>query len=111
MRRVAGRRAFVILDSDHRVDHVHAELLAYAPLVQVGDYLVVEDTNVNGHPTYPAYGPGPMEALERFLRETDEFEVDTVAERFMMTLNPRGYLRRAKPQRLDGVSRPGRAGS
>lgn len=95
--RVADGRAMVILDSDHRADHVIAEIEAYRSLVHVGDYLVVEDTNVNGHPTYPDYGPGPMEAVNLFLTGNDEFEIDRRCERFLMTLNPRGYLRRIKP--------------
>jgi cephalosporin hydroxylase len=98
-RRVAGRRAMVILDSDHHADHVYAEMLAYAPLVHRNDYMIVEDGNVNGHPAHPGFGPGPMEAVERFLAETDEFEIDRSAERFMMTLNPKGYLKRIKRPR------------
>jgi cephalosporin hydroxylase len=86
-----------VLDSDHRAAHVYDELIAYSPLVQIGDYLIVEDTNVNGHPTYPDFGPGPMEALDRFLSENDEFIIDQRCERFLMTLYPRGYLRRSKP--------------
>lgn len=92
--RVGGRRAMVILDSDHTADHVYGELLAYSPLVQRGDYLIVEDTNVNGHPAWPDFGPGPMEALERFLPGHPEFAVDEGCERFLMTLCPRGYLKR-----------------
>ena len=92
--RVGHRRAMVILDSDHRADHVLDELLAYRDLVQPGDYLIVEDTNVNGHPAYTDYGPGPMEAAERFLALDDRFEVDDRCQRFLMTLQPRGYLRR-----------------
>ena len=84
----------VILDSDHRLDHVYNELLCYSPLVQTGDYLIVEDTNINGNPAFPDYGPGPMEAVDHFLSENREFIVDRRCERFMMTLNPRGYLRR-----------------
>ena len=84
----------VVLDSDHRADHVHAEIVAYAPTVQESDYLIVEDTNINGHPTYAAFGPGPMEAVDRFLAGTSGFEVDERCQRFMMTLNPRGFLRR-----------------
>jgi cephalosporin hydroxylase len=94
--RVAGRRAMVILDSEHSRDHVAAELEAYRGLVAVGCYLVVEDTNVNGHPVVPEHGPGPMEAVEAFLPEASEFEVDRARERFMLTLNPGGYLRRVR---------------
>jgi len=94
---VGSDRVLVVLDSDHRAGHVYDELIAYSPLVQTGDYLIVEDTNVNGHPTYSDFGPGPMEALDRFLSESDEFIVDERCERFLMTLYPRGYLKRNRP--------------
>jgi cephalosporin hydroxylase len=95
--KLAGRSSsLVILDSDHRAEHVLAELRAYQHFVPVGGYLVVEDTNVNGHPTYPEFGPGPMEALDAFLRESDAFKSDATCERFLMTMNPKGYLRRTK---------------
>jgi cephalosporin hydroxylase len=35
-----------------------------------------------------------MEAVERFLSENNDFAVDERCERFLMTLQPRGYLRR-----------------
>jgi cephalosporin hydroxylase len=95
---VGSQRAMVVLDSDHRAVHVYQEMTAYSPLVQLGDYLIVEDTNVNGHPAYADFGPGPMEAADKFLSENDEFMVDTSCERFLMTLNPKGYLRRTKPR-------------
>ena len=91
---VGGQRAMVVLDSNHHADHVYQELLAYSPLVPQGNYLIVEDTNVNGHPAYPEFGPGPMEAVGKFLSERDDFVIDQRCERFLMTLNPRGYLRR-----------------
>jgi cephalosporin hydroxylase len=37
-----------------------------------------------------------MEAIDKFLSETDEFAIDDRCERFLMTLNPKGYLRRLK---------------
>jgi cephalosporin hydroxylase len=93
-RRAAGRRTMVILDSDHSAAHVGAELEAYRGLVSPGCYLIVEDTNVNGHPVVPEHGPGPMEAVDAFLAGAPEFVADRERERFMLTLNPRGYLRR-----------------
>lgn len=89
-----ARRVMVVLDSDHSRDHVRRELELYAPLVTPGCYLVVEDTNINGHPVSPGFGPGPMEAVTDFLETTDEFEVDRGREKLLLTFNPSGYLRR-----------------
>ena len=92
--RPANERRLVVLDSDHRRDHVLAELRVLAPYLSPGDYMIVEDTNVNGHPVYPSFGPGPYEAVAEFLAETADFVVDASREKFMMTFNPRGYLKR-----------------
>jgi cephalosporin hydroxylase len=91
-----GDRVMVSLDSDHSADHVFKELQLYSPMVTIGCYLVVEDTNINGHPVYPAFGPGPMEALKRFLAGNQDFEVDRSKEKFMLTVSPNGYLRRVR---------------
>lgn len=96
VRRLARKRAsvMVILDSDHSRDHVLAELKAYSPLVTPGQYLVVEDTNIDGHPVLPDFGPGPMEALDAWLPTVRGWVRDTRQERFMVTFNPSGYLLR-----------------
>jgi len=62
--------------------------------VSPDSYVVVEDTNVNGHPVFPEHGPGPMEAVEEFLAETDEFEIDLAREKFFLTFSPRGFLKK-----------------
>ncbi len=60
---------FLILDSDHSRDHVYAELEVWVPVLRAGDYLVVEDTNVNGHPVRPDHGPGPWEAITEYISD------------------------------------------
>lgn len=86
----------VILDSDHRREHVLNELHIYSEIVTAESYLIVEDTNVNGHPVFQLHGAGPMEAVEQFLRETDDFVADREREKFFLTFNPKGYLRKLK---------------
>ena len=88
----------VVLDSDHRRDHVLNELRVYSSIVTPGSYLIVEDTNVNGRPVWPDFGPGPGEAIEAFMLENHAFEVDRSCEKFLMTFSPGGYLRKQQRQ-------------
>jgi cephalosporin hydroxylase len=93
--RAAGKeQVMVVLDSDHRAHHVRKELELYSRFVTVGSYLVVEDTHVNGHPLIDNHGPGPYEAVEEFLRDRSDFVVDRSREKFLLTFNPCGFLRR-----------------
>ncbi len=85
----------VILDSDHRKEHVAAELEHFAPYVSVGSYLIVEDTNIAGHPIED-YTGDPMAAVQEFLPRHPEFQIDHSRERYIVTQNPSGYLRRVK---------------
>jgi cephalosporin hydroxylase len=90
------RRVVVFLDSAHTKEHVLNELRLYSPLVSRGSYLVIEDTHFNGHPILPKHGPGPMEALDEFLKENGEFTIDRSREKFLLTFNPRGYLKKVR---------------
>jgi cephalosporin hydroxylase len=92
--RAEGRQTLVVLDSDHSQAHVEAELAAYAPIVPVGCYLVVEDSNIGQ--IRKDLMPGPLQAVESFLAGTDEFVVDREREKFLITFNPSGYLRRVR---------------
>lgn len=84
----------VILDSDHKKEHVLTELKMYSPFIPKGGYIIAEDTNLNGHPVDPGHGPGPWEAVEEFLAENPKFSRDPRGDKFYLTFNPGGILRR-----------------
>jgi len=85
----------LMLDSDHVAPHVLRELNVLVPLLRKGDYLIVEDTIINGHPVRPDFGPGPLEALEDYLRENPGKLVHDAAResKFGCTVAYRGYYR------------------
>lgn len=63
--KAAEERVVVVLDSDHSKAHVLKELELYAPLATT--HIIVEDSNINGHPVASGFGPGPKEAVQEFL--------------------------------------------
>ena len=84
-KRVAGRSTVVILDSLHTKKHVLNELRAYADIVSVGSYLIVQDTLAN-----------QGQAVKAFLLEDDRYEIDKSRERLLLTNNLDGYLKRIR---------------
>jgi len=93
---VVGKKVLVTLDSLHTRDHVLKEMEIYSKLVTPGSYLVVQDTNINGNPVYPGFGPGPHEAVQEFLQTHDNFVVDRSREKFLLTFYPGGWLKRIR---------------
>jgi cephalosporin hydroxylase len=85
-------RALVILGAAKR-DELLAAFEHYGPLVPKGSYLVLEDTILNGHPVWTGFGPGPGEAIPTILSEGD-FAQDRSLERYALTFNPGGFLKR-----------------
>jgi cephalosporin hydroxylase len=94
LRLVYGGRAFCIVDSDHTKQHVLGELMLLRSVTEPGDYVIVEDGNINGHPVLPDWGLGPYEALEEYLAQyPDDYTRDLERERkFGFTFAPKGFL-------------------
>jgi cephalosporin hydroxylase len=90
-----GGPIIVSLDSSHAMEHVFGELNRYAPFVTPSSYLVVEDTNVNGHPVFPSHGPGPQEALDKWLPRHPDFVPDERL-RATMLFSMHTWLRRER---------------
>jgi cephalosporin hydroxylase len=89
-------KVMVVLDSNHAMEHVYAEMLMYHSFVTKNSYLVVEDTHMHGFPVRPSFpiGGGPMEAVKLFLSEYGDFVVDTSREKFLLTFFPSGFLKK-----------------
>lgn len=100
----ACKKVLVCLDSNHTHSHVLEELKLYSPLVTLESYCVVFDTIVEflpadympgGRPWNP--GNNPFTAVQEFLIENDQFEVDiSIDNKLLISVAPNGYLKRIK---------------
>ena len=101
-----GEKVLIIHDAGHTKEMVLRDLRNYSSLVSQGSYFIVEDT-VLGVPGFawdsnrqvvgPFVAPNkntPLQAVEQFLTENRDFEVDESRERYILTMCYRGYLRR-----------------
>jgi cephalosporin hydroxylase len=86
---VGDKKVMVVLDSDHRRQHVKRELHFYAPIVTPGQYMVVEDCyDRNGLPT------GPAEARDWFLRVNKDFKQTNLDSKYLIGYCRGGWLRK-----------------
>ena len=88
----------IIEDSSHTYGNTLNVLRTYNSLVSKESYFIVEDSNINHGLDLPKDFPqgGPYEAIEAFMRENDNFIIDRSRERFVITSNPKGYLKKIK---------------
>lgn len=92
-----GRAVLVVHDGNHNKEQVLRDLQAYSKLVSVGSYFIVEDGIVDLFDPGDGIGQqkeGPLLAVEEFLRGNSNFVADLERERYILTYNPRGFLRR-----------------
>jgi cephalosporin hydroxylase len=89
-------RALLLLGGRLSRQETEAQFEAYAPLVPVGSHVIVADTLVNGNPVWTAFGAGPFEAVRQILARHGEFAIDPEPERYSLTFNPGGFLKRVR---------------
>jgi len=82
---------FINQDGGHSEDQVLRDLTNYSSLISIGSYFIIEDTLL-----YPYAGlkEGPLVAINKFLETNHNFVIDLECERYILTANPSGYLRR-----------------
>lgn len=101
-----GKKTILVtLDSNHTHDHVLAELNMYSPFVTLNSYMVVYDTIVEklpedhlpGHVRPWGIGDNPWTALNSFIGENPQFEIDyAINNKLLISVAPDGYLKRIK---------------
>ena len=88
----------VIEDASHKYNATFAVLRFFDPLLEFGEYIVVEDGTVTEMGLDARFDGGPLRAIADFLSERGkDYEIDTrYCDQYgrNVTGNPNGYLRR-----------------
>ena len=96
-----NKSVLVVHDADHRTANVLKDMQLYSPLVSINSYLIVEDGMMDlFRPSIlkgtGSFEYGPLFAIDAFLRDNPNFVVDAERERYIITYNPKGFLRRIR---------------
>ncbi len=86
-------KVLVIEDSAHTFENTLNVIKTFAPMVTKDSYLIIEDS-ICHHGIAVGPNPGPWEAIEEFIKDNQEFIIDRSREAFLITYNPKGFLRR-----------------
>jgi len=79
----------VVLDSDHRTEHVARELELYSQVVTPGQYMVVEDCYTRrAKPYYP------YPAVQEFTKQRKDFKLYNPEDQFIFAVSRGGWLMR-----------------
>jgi cephalosporin hydroxylase len=92
---VGGRPKGLVILGGGAGPQVVAAFHNYASFVPVGSYVVVEDTILQGNPVWSDFGAGPAAAVHEIVDEGD-FVPDPSLERFALTFNVGGFLKRVR---------------
>ena len=83
----------VIEDSSHTHGNTLKVLRTFSTLIKPGGYFIVEDS-ICHHGLSVKSKLDPYKAIETFVNENIDFEIDRGRESFFITWNLKGYLRR-----------------
>lgn len=86
-------KVLIIEDSSHTYENTLNILRLYSELIKPGGYFIIED-GICHHGFDHGPKPGPYEAVEAFLDKNPDFYLDREKESFLITWNPKGYLKR-----------------
>jgi cephalosporin hydroxylase len=89
-----GDRVLIVEDSAHSYQNTINVLNTYSPLIRVGDYFIVEDS-INYEGVFPNQDFGVANAITDFVNQGN-FVPDRTKEPYVITWNPRGFLKRIK---------------
>lgn len=97
--RCGDEKVMIIHDADHSASMVLADLRSYADLVSKDSYFIVEDGIVDLFASGTLLGdvmggPGPLPAIREFIAGDQRFVIDRQCERYQLTYNPNGYLKK-----------------
>ncbi len=98
-RQCSAGKVMIIHDADHTEAMVLADLHSYADLVSKDSYFIVEDGIVDLFAPGTLLGdvmggPGPLPAIREFIKTDPRFIIDRQCERYQLTYNPNGYLKK-----------------
>ena len=94
-----GKTVLVIQDGDHSKKQALEDLENYSKFVSVSinSYFIMEDGIVDLFHHGDGLGfqeEGPLAAIEEFLNRNTHFVIDFSRERYILTYNPKGFLKR-----------------
>jgi cephalosporin hydroxylase len=92
-----NKTVLVMHDGGHEKAQVAKDLALYSKLVTPGSYFIVEDSIVDIFDEGEVLGTqyeGPMGAILEFIDQNKNFKIDDDCERYILTYNQKGFLKR-----------------
>jgi len=100
-------KIMIIDDGSHNYSDVLSVMHKFEKIISEDSYMIIEDGCVNWLGTEGYFGGGPLKAIEEFLEQNTEFEIDRKWCDFFgknVTFNPNGYLKKRKMSKISELN-------